>query len=83
MRHVSTWKEFHPALSYIFGPQADFIIVSSSKTTNSKDAWQSVAMCFVPENSRSQGTDDVMLLMEEHLRQSMQELGIVEHVSMS
>ena len=54
----SAWALFQAAISRSFGLHAEFIMVSSSKTTGPKFARRSVAICLVPENNRSQGTEE-------------------------
>jgi hypothetical protein len=34
------------------------MIISCSKTVEPRDAWWSIAICLLPETSRSQGTDE-------------------------
>ena len=54
----STSDVFKAAWSYRPGPQADFMITSSSNTLGPKRARRSVAICLLPENIRSQGTEE-------------------------
>ena len=53
----TTCAAFHAVASYIPSPQADPMIVSSSNIFGPKCAWWSVAICFIPKNTCSQGTD--------------------------
>ena len=54
----SAWALFEAATLRTFGLQAEFMMVSSSKTTGPKFARRSVAICLVPENNRSHGTEE-------------------------
>src|SRR5271163_3520142 len=54
----STCALLKAATSQRFCPHTDFMMVSSSNTIGPKHARRSVAICLVPENMRSHGTDD-------------------------
>lgn len=54
----SAWSLFQAATSRSFGFHAEFMMASSSKTTGPKFARRSVAICLVPENNRSHGTEE-------------------------
>jgi hypothetical protein len=54
----STWALFQAATSHSLGLHAESMIVSFSKITEPKRARRSEAVCLVPENNRSQGTEE-------------------------